>query len=150
RSDESGRVFLDRLLSSRACFRSSTGSVSKAFMSSRQRFTAGLRAKGDCAREFLLPMRPTVCFEAGRFTLTPSSWTSVPVCSRKWMSGHAAFALVVEQDRGQIATIISTAAALGKPFSLSRGKSPFSLDSYLSWMSSLPSHLLGYFPRLAA
>ena len=39
---------------------------------------------GDCAKEFLLPMLPSVCFETGRFTLTQSSWTALLLhCSRK-------------------------------------------------------------------
>jgi hypothetical protein len=80
-------------------------------------------------------MHPSVCFQAGRFTLTQSSWTAVPACSRKWMSGHAALALVVEEDRRRFATTIRNRSPLGEPFPPSAGKSPLSLDSYLSWMS---------------
>ena len=32
----------------------------------------------------------TVCIEAGRSTLTHSSWTGPAPVSRKWMSGQAA------------------------------------------------------------
>jgi hypothetical protein len=46
----------------------------------------------DCARELTLPIHPIVCFEAGWFTLTQSSWTRLRHRSRKWMSGHAATA----------------------------------------------------------
>src|SRR5258708_351900 len=55
------------------------------------------------------------------------------------MSGYAACALVVEEDRGQFATTIRM---LGESFTPSAGKSPFSLDSYLSWMS--PSFSYSY------
>ena len=62
---------------------------------------------GDCVREFRLPIHPIVCFKVGRFTLTQSSWTaSNRRCSRKWMSGHAAIALVLLRDRGQFETRI--------------------------------------------
>jgi hypothetical protein len=40
----------------------------------------------------------TVCIEAGRSTLTHTSWTGRAPVSRKWMSGQAA-ALVTAQDR---------------------------------------------------
>jgi len=48
------------------------------------------RHKRGCAEKLLLPMLPPGCFEAGRFTLTQSSWTVLRRCSRKWMSGQAA------------------------------------------------------------
>jgi len=50
---------------------------------------AVLRLPRDGAEELLLPMLPSVCFEAGRFTLTQSSWTAVWDRSRQWMSGRA-------------------------------------------------------------
>jgi hypothetical protein len=66
---------------------------------------AGPRSFRDCAREFRLPIHTIVCFEAGRFALTQSSWTTLTQrCSRKWMSGHAAYALVLTADRGQFTT----------------------------------------------
>jgi transposase-like protein len=74
----------------------------------------------------------------GRFTLTQSSWTApARRCSRKWMSGHAATALVLPSDRGQFRTL--TIYAPGEPIPPSQGESPFPLDFYLSWMSSKPS-----------
>ena len=73
-------------------------------------------------------MLPSVCFETGRFTQTQSSWTVFRHRSRKWMSGQA-IALVAQPGRGQFITF----TALRKlP---SAGKSPSSLDLYLSWMS---------------
>ena len=77
----------------------------------------------------------TVCFEAGRFTLTQSSWTtSARRCSRKWMSGHAGKALVLISGRGQSKT--RTLCSLGEPASRGQGESPFPLDHYLSWMTT--------------
>jgi len=40
----------------------------------------------------------TVCIEAGRSTLTHTSWTGLAPVSRKWMSGQAA-ALAATQGR---------------------------------------------------
>src|ERR1700685_4216369 len=40
---------------------------------------------GDWAEESQLPMLLTVCIEAGRLTLTHSSWTGLTPVSRKWM-----------------------------------------------------------------
>ena len=40
----------------------------------------------------------TVCIEAGRKTLTHTSWTGLAPVSRKWMSGQAA-ALAATKDR---------------------------------------------------
>jgi len=76
----------------------------------------------------------TVCFEAGRFTLTQSSWTVPRHCSRKWMSGQAA-ALVQPKNRPQFDVIATTASALRELIRLSAGGTPFPLDFYLSWMS---------------
>ena len=88
---------------------------------------AGPCVKQDCAREFRLPIHPTVCFKVGRFTLTQSSWTTPDQrCSRKWMSGHAAIALVSLRDRGPFAT--PTIDPLGEPIPPSQGESPFPLD----------------------
>jgi len=76
----------------------------------------------------------TVCFEAGRFTLTQSSWTVLTHCSRKWMSGQAA-ALVQPSNRSQFDVIVTSASALRDSTRLSAGGTPFPLDFYLSWMS---------------
>jgi len=75
----------------------------------------------------------TVCFEAGRFTLTQSSWTVLQYCSRKWMSGQAA-ALVQPSNRLQFDVIVTSASALRDSTWLSAGGTPFPLDFYLSWM----------------
>ena len=100
---------------------------------------AGPRLPGDCATEPRLPMRPTGCFEAGRFTQTQSSWTASSR-SRKWMSGHAD-ALTLVSDRRQH-TQIDSAIKLPANSSSSPGgpPSPLStyasaLDRFLSWMS---------------
>jgi hypothetical protein len=95
---------------------------------------AGPCVFGDCARESRLPIHPSVCFEVGRFTITQSSWTAPSQrCSRKWMSGHAAYALVLLRDRGQFAT--QKLHPSGEPLPPSQGESPFPLDCYLSWTS---------------
>ncbi len=79
-------------------------------------------------------MHLTVCFEASRLTLTQSSWTTPrPGCSRQWMSGYAALALVAPRDRGSFTNLNLT--TLGEPVPPSEGESPFPLDFYLSWMS---------------
>src|SRR6185312_8102839 len=105
---------------------------------------AGPCVLGDYAREQQLLMHSAVCFEAGRFTLTQSSRTPFNQrCSRKWMSGHAAYALVLPQDRGQFVT--QDHYSPGDPLPPRRGKSPFSLDSYLSWMSpAIPIRYAGW------
>ena len=79
------------------------------------------------------PIHPTVCFEAGWFTLTPSSWTRLRHRSRKWMSGHAATALAMRTIEDSSEPHLQN--RLGKLIPPSQGKSPFSLDRYLSWMS---------------
>ena len=95
---------------------------------------AGPRSFRDCAREFRLPIHSIVCFEAGRFALTQSSWTTLTQrCSRKWMSGHAAYALVLTADRGQFTTQSFTRRE--NPSCQVVGNLCLSLDSYLSWMS---------------
>jgi hypothetical protein len=100
---------------------------------------AGPRVRGDCARELPLPIHPTVCFEVGRFALTQSSRpTLTQRCSRKWMSGHAAYALVLSEDRGQFATLKLYPS--GEHLPPSRGESPFPVDFYLSWMSPALRH----------
>ena len=76
-----------------------------------------------------------VCFEAGRFTQTQSSWTA-PCRSRKWMSGHAnALAQSVTDRKKQVgAQLVETATAIQDAL-LSAGEVLFSLDKSLSWMS---------------
>ena len=93
---------------------------------------AVLRRLGDWAEETSLPMLPSVCFEAGRITLTQSSWTAPHYCSRKWMSGQAD-ALTVAKDQGRFAQPTSFPAALREH--LSAGRPQSLLDFYLSWMS---------------
>jgi hypothetical protein len=82
---------------------------------------AGPRVCGDCARELPLPIHPTVCFEVGRFALTQSSRpTLTQRCSRKWMSGHAAYALGLV--RGSRTVRYAKALPVGRtPFAKSRG-----------------------------
>jgi hypothetical protein len=95
---------------------------------------AGPRVMRDCAREPKLPKHPIVCFEAGRFALTQSSRpTLTQRCSRKWMSGPAAYALVLLEDPGQFDT--QKLYPSGEHLPPSRGESPLPLDCYLSWMS---------------
>jgi hypothetical protein len=89
---------------------------------------AGPRVMRDCARELNLPIHPIVCFEVGRFTLTQSSWPALTVrCSRKWMSGHAAYALVLLEDRGQFVT--QKLYPSGERLPPSQGESPFPLGN---------------------
>ena len=74
----------------------------------------------------------TVCIEAGRRTLTHTSWTGLSFGSRKWMSGQAA-ALAAHNDRrpGLNLTAVSTLPES----SASARRPPSPLDFYLSWMS---------------
>jgi len=84
-------------------------------------------------------MCPTGCFEAGRFTPIQSSWMA-PSCSRKWMSGPAAAwtQSVLDRKRRTIAPIAGPTTALQESLPLSAGKSAFSLDKSLSWMTPFP------------
>jgi hypothetical protein len=94
------------------------------------------RRSGDCTREKFLLMCPQVCFEAGRFTCTQSSWT-LSGCSRKRMSGPAdAWAQsVTDPQTANRAANRNHYRASGASLPPSAGKSPFSLDKSLSWMS---------------
>ena len=134
RWDESDRVFLAGCSPAEPV---SASSIHSAYQSFYVRAVsdppAGPCVVGDCAREFQLPIHPTVCFEVGRFTLTQSSRTASRRRSRKWMSGHAAIALASPSDRGQFGTLII--CPLGEPIPPSQGESPFPLDFYLSWRS---------------
>jgi hypothetical protein len=77
----------------------------------------------------------TVCIEAGRTTLTYTSWTEPPFGSRKWMSGQAA-ALAALNDRWPLANLsVSSSLRDSTPPSARRPPSP--LDFYLSWMSPI-------------
>jgi hypothetical protein len=82
----------------------------------------------------------TVCFEAGRFTQTQSSWTALRR-SRKWMSGHADADALAQSatDRKQqiVQQLVGPITALQKALP-SAGEVLFSLDKPLSWMSPLP------------
>ena len=77
-------------------------------------------------------MLPSVCFAAGRFTSTQSSWTALYDCSRKWMSGQAD-ALTATKDRGRFAEKTRPTTTLRE--TPSAGRTPSLLDFYLSWMS---------------
>src|SRR5205085_11526505 len=90
------------------------------------------RLFGDWAEESTLPMLPSVCFEAGRFTSAQSSWTVHNHCSRKWMSGQAD-ALTATKDRGRFAEKTYSPTTLRE--NPSPGRPPSLLDFYLSWMS---------------
>jgi hypothetical protein len=88
---------------------------------------------GHPPEESRLPMLLTVCIEAGRKTLTHTSWTGLAPVSRKWMSGQAA-ALAALNDRWPFPNL--TAAHLLRDSSPSSARRPPSpLDFYLSWMS---------------
>src|SRR6266581_1152476 len=89
------------------------------------------RRFGDWAEESRLPMLAIVCIEAGRKTLTHTSWTETG--SRKWMSGQAA-ALAATQDRGQFANLNVASPLRDHPLPSGR-RPPSPLDFYLSWMS---------------
>jgi hypothetical protein len=71
----------------------------------------------------------TVCIEAGRRTLTHTSWTGAHG-SRKWMSGQAA-ALATRNDRWPFANLTATHPLRDTP-SLSDRRPPSPLDFYLS------------------
>jgi len=74
----------------------------------------------------------TVCIEAGRKTLTHTSWTGLALGSRKWMSGQAA--ALAANDCWLF--LNSTAPpSLREPTRPSARRPPSPLDFYLSWMS---------------
>ena len=75
----------------------------------------------------------TVCIEAGRSTLTHTSWTGPAPVSRKWMSGQAA-ALAAQKDRTPFANSI-VPLPLRESSLPSTRRPPSPLDFYLSWMS---------------
>jgi hypothetical protein len=134
RWDESDRVFLAGCSSAEPA---SASSIHSAYQNFNVRSVSDPPADPcvlrDCARELRLPIHPIVCFKVGRFTLTQSSWTASRCCSRKWMSGHAAIALVLLKDRGQFESLIIY--SLGESILPGQGESPFPVDFYLSWMS---------------
>src|SRR5438067_3046915 len=88
------------------------------------------RHKGDCAEELLLPMLPPGCFEAGRLTLTQSSWTARR-CSRKWMSGQAEALVVRTIDDSSLIQPVTVPPR--ESTSPSERRTPSLLDFYLSW-----------------
>jgi hypothetical protein len=143
RWDESDRVFLAGCSSAEPA---SAFSIHSAYQSFNVRSVSDPPADPcvfrACAQEFRLPIHPIVCFKVGRFTLTQSSWTVSRRCSRKWMSGRAATALVLLRDRGQFESL--STYSLGEPILPGQGESPFPLDFYLSWMSRIPgdAHLI--------
>jgi hypothetical protein len=75
----------------------------------------------------------TVCIEAGRRTLTHTSWTVPAHGSRKWMSGQAA-ALAAIKDRRPFANLTVASPLRESPLQSAR-RPPSPLDFYLSWMS---------------
>jgi hypothetical protein len=97
RYDESDRVFLAGCSSAEPASASSMRSAYQSHAAcSVSGPPAGPHVVRDCARELTLPIHPIVCFEVGWFTLTQSSRTKLHR-SRKWMSGHAATALVTRR-----------------------------------------------------
>src|SRR6202050_4319696 len=134
RWDESDRVFLAGCSSAEPA---SASSIHSAYQNSYVRSVsdplAGPCVCRDCVREFRLPIHPIRCFKVGRFTQTQSSWTVSRYCSRKWMSGRAAIALVLLRDRGQFGSL--SIYSPGEPSLPGHGESPFPLDFYLSWTS---------------
>jgi len=101
---------------------------------------AAPRQLRDWAKELRLPMLLTVCIEAGRTTLTHTSWTRLG--SRKWMSGQAA-ALAALNDRPPFANS-TPSPSLRAPAPPSARRPPPPLDFYLPWMS--PGFLVGQLP----
>jgi hypothetical protein len=86
----------------------------------------------------------TVCIEAGRSTLTHTSWTGLAPVSRKWMSGQAAplaAALAATKDRTTFVNLI-VPHSLRELTLPSARRPPSPLDFYLSWMSP-------YFPHIS-
>jgi hypothetical protein len=77
-----------------------------------------------------------VCFEAGRFPQIQSSWTAL-CCSRKWMSGPADALAPFQRDRKRSIVALTVGFIIQALQILlgSAGRSVFSLDKYLSWMS---------------
>jgi hypothetical protein len=75
----------------------------------------------------------TVCIEAGRKTLTHTSWTELVHGSRKWMSGQAV-AVAAHDDRWPFANL-TVPSPLREPTLPSARRPPSPLDFYLSWMS---------------
>ena len=130
RLDESGRVSLAGCSPAEPASVSSTHSgYQSSYVQSVSDPPAGPRVFCGCARGLRLPIHLTVCFEAGRFTLTQSSWTaSARRCSRKWMSGHAGKAVVLISGRGQSKT--RNLCSRGEPVSPGQRESPFPLDHY--------------------
>lgn len=76
-------------------------------------------------------MPATVCIEAGRRSLTHTSWTEQG--PRKWMSGQAA-AVAATKDRRRFDNPINL-WPLQESNLRSARRSPSQLDFYLSWMS---------------
>jgi hypothetical protein len=82
-------------------------------------------------RRSSLPMCHFVCFEAGRFTQTQSSWTAL-CCSRKWMSGPADALTPTSTDRKRSIVALTVGFIIQALQILlgSAGRSVFSLDKY--------------------
>src|SRR5450755_658169 len=91
------------------------------------------RQHGTGQRSFGSRCLLTGCIEAGRQTLTHTSWTGLRFGSRKWMSGQAA-ALAACNDRRLLAKLI-VVSTLREMTLASEWRPPSPLDFYLSWMS---------------
>jgi len=85
----------------------------------------------------------SVCFEAGRLTLTQSSQTAMGR-SRKWMSGPGDSWTLFVADRPShiMAFLFGLGIALRQTLPPSAGRTLLSLDRPLSWMSLLASFSL--------
>ncbi len=102
---------VSRLLRERGFENVTVGGVTKAARLTHGAFFAHFRFLHG---SFGSPYTPPSASRSAGFTLTQSWWTaSTRRCSRKWMSGHAAIALVLLRDRGPFATL--TICQLGEP-----------------------------------
>jgi hypothetical protein len=108
----------------------------RTYFSTCQRSTGRSSRRRGLRKGTSVPDAPYRLFRVGRFTQTQTSWPA-PISRRscKWMSGYAVIALAQRKDRGPLGTTTQLNIALGGSSSPSEGKSPFSLDCYLSWMS---------------
>ena len=118
--------------------------------------TIGQRSTGrsshfwGCTTEGFLPMCPSSCFEAGRFTQTQSSWTALR-CSRKWMSGPAdALILSLTNRKRSIVALMPSIIYALRILLGSAGRSVFSLDKYLSWMPHIASATCSWWRKIVA
>jgi hypothetical protein len=142
RYDESDRVFLAGCSSAEPASASSMRSAYQSHAAcSVSGPPAGPHVVRDCARELTLPIHPIVCFEVGWFTLTQSSRTKLHR-SRKWMSGHAATALVTRRiEDSSEPHRANRSIDRGKPFLQVKGNLRFPLTVTYHGCPETPSHL---------